>query len=79
MNRAFYDLIAEVCEVAREEVTVTVFVYEARLGGLQYRRLVVQAVSLGLIEKAGNMYRTTKRGETCLTTYRNLRKLLRRA
>ena len=30
MKRAFYDLIAEICEVARDAVTVTVFVYESR-------------------------------------------------
>jgi len=76
MNRVFYDLIAEICKVARAGVAVTVFVYEARLGGLQYRRLVDQAVSAKLIKKNGNTYRTTKRGEKYLTTYQNLRKLL---
>ena len=77
MKRAFYDRIAEICEVARNEVTVTVFVYEARLGGLQYRRLVDQAVSAGLIKKTDNIYRTTEKGETHLTGYQSLQKLLR--
>jgi len=76
MNRVSYDLIAKVCEVAREAVTVTVFVYEARLGGLQYRRLVDQAASAGLIKKTDNMYRTTKKGEMYLSTYQELQKLL---
>ena len=77
MSRVFFDRIAEICEVAREEVTVTVFVYETRLGGLQYRRLVDQAVSAGLIEKTDTIYRTTEKGETYLTTYQSLQKLLR--
>jgi len=77
MKRGLFDLIAEICKVARDAVTVTVFVYEARLGGRQYRRLVDQADSAGLIKKTDNMYQTTKKGEKYLAAYHRLQKLLR--
>jgi len=77
MNRNVHDHLAEICELARKETTLSEIVFVVRLGGLRQPKVIGRAVVAGLLDKTGDTYRTTELGEKYLSAYHEVQKLLK--
>lgn len=74
--RSYQDLMAAVLEGALEPVYISNLMYHVRTSYSRLRKLVSSAISLGLLEKEGRYYRTSRKGKEFLKVYWRMKELL---
>jgi len=75
-RRSYIDVIARILEKAREPTLKTHLGYAARVTLTRVGRYIELMVSRGLLEREGNSYRATEKGERFLELYAELRGML---
>jgi predicted transcriptional regulator len=75
-NRSRFDIIASILEKAVPGAKKTWLLYAANLSFGQHQKYLRTLIGLGLVERQGDMYSTTEKGQEFLESYQRLMGIL---